>query len=912
MSQLSSEFKALTPFTIFVACPGDCAGERGIVDDVAKELEALGNHHGYTLKVRNWTHLLPNVGRPQQVIFDQVPVKTWDVLVCNLWLRFGTKSGGSNVITGLPAESGTEEEFAFALESFKATGKPRILFYRRTAGPPDISRLEISQFNQVQEFFKKFDPGQPYEGLYKHYNTPEEFRKLLREHLQTLLINSTPSFGESLPTAVTTSDESIPTVVLAAWRERLLMTYDVLKLHRISSAYDAGSVLRADRDRVRLHDVFIPQHVCDVSAFVVERLPAPKDLANADADELRILGMQNRQELRRASRHHVNEIMDREKNHQIVVLGNPGAGKSSMLQHRALTWARDTSLAGPLPLLLEMRQYAARVARAREEKQPQPSLLEWAGELLGLSAGVLSVPEKVLCAQLSNGSIVLYCDALDEIFEADLRRATAEQLLQIAIKIPVARIVVTSRPVGYPDEVLGPVGFGHWLLQDFDKKQIKQFLVRWVVAALPDQDDRANVTSRMEAALEIRRVREMAGNPLLLTLMCILARTDELPRDRMRLYAKAAELLLYQWDTSRSLRPVEGLDFAYEQKHRVLRELAWRMQNAQIGLGGNLAPLEMVREVFDNELKADLDKPGIRARGVSLLLETLRERDHVLCHLGGDRFAFVHRGFLEFFCADWLNEKVRRTPSTAEMDLFEIFRSFARVAAWGEVLALGVLGLAPEVADPILARLDPVLTKRGMIPRWLSDSTLLDEKAQARYPKTSASLRQRVLGEIRSPNGSYVVSSLVNELARFWPDEEARLLLMDLVRNTKAGQKTRRAAIGLIARLWPKEEVRAILINVVMCEKGRVCRAALLQLAQRWPDDSSRSLLMEVINRGGDSKTIVSAIGQLALHWRDEDVRACLKRVAGEDDGSKVSLAASRQLELRWREVIPTDTTETI
>ncbi len=209
--------------------------------------------------------------------------------------------------------------------------------------------------------------------------------------------------------------------------------------------------------------------------------------------------MQNRQELRKASRHHANEMLDEKRNHQVVLLGSPGAGKSSLLQHRALTWARDASLAGPLPLMLEMRQYAARVARAREEKQLQPSLLAWAGELLGLSAGVAPVPEEVLCTQLLTGRTVLYCDALDEIFEPDLRRATAEQLLQIAIKIPAARIVVTSRPVGYPDEVLGPVGFGHWLLQDFDRKQVKQFLARWVVAALPDQDDRANVTSRMES-----------------------------------------------------------------------------------------------------------------------------------------------------------------------------------------------------------------------------------------------------------------------------------------------------------------------------------------------------------------------------------------------------------------------------
>ena len=126
----------LTPLTIFVACPGDCAIERGIVDDVAKELEQLANHHGHTLKVRNWTQVLPNVGRPQQVILDQIPVGSWDILVCVLWLRFGTKSGGTNAITGLPAESGTEEEFALALEASKLNGRPRILFYRNRPATP--------------------------------------------------------------------------------------------------------------------------------------------------------------------------------------------------------------------------------------------------------------------------------------------------------------------------------------------------------------------------------------------------------------------------------------------------------------------------------------------------------------------------------------------------------------------------------------------------------------------------------------------------------------------------------------------------------------------------------------------------------------------------------------------------------
>jgi hypothetical protein len=899
MNSSSPRLQQLMPITIFVACPGDCATEREIVGAVAKELEPLANHHGYTLKVRDWTQVPPNMGRSQQVIFDHIPVETWDILVGILWLRFGLKSGGANGVTGMPAQSGTEEEFTSALQDAKSTGRPRILFYRRIAGPPDISRLDITQFDLVQRFFQKFEPGQPYEGLYKPYEAPEDFRKVFRSHLQEVLIkNAEPVRQVALSVAV--ADDHITPAIVSAWRERLLAAYDVLKLHRISSAYDAGSVLRADRDRVRLHDVFIPQHVCDVSDFVAERLPAPRDLARADADELRLLGMQYHQNLRRARRHEINRVLDAQENDQVVLLGDPGAGKSSLLQHRALTWARNPSSTGPLPLLLEMRQYAARVVRAREERRVQPNLLTWAGELLGAAAGVTPVPEEVIATRLSDGRMVLYCDALDEIFDPELRRATADQLAQLAVKVPAARIVITSRPVGYPDDMLGPIGFGHWMVQDFDKKQIRGFLSRWVAAALPDYEDRVNVTARMGSALEIKRVREMAGNPLLLTLMSILARTDELPRDRMRLYAKAAELLLYQWDTSRSLHPIGGLDFAYEQKHRVLRELAWRMQNAQLGLGGNLAPLEMVREVFDEELKADLDRPGDRARGVSLLLETLRARDHVLCHLGGDRFAFVHRGFLEYFCADWLCERVRRSPSTAERDLFKIFQSHALVPPWGEVLGLGILALAPEVADPILAGIEPVLTRRGTIPRWLSDVTLTDEKTRARYPKTTASLYSKVISRIRSPDTYPPLASVVNELTHFSPNEEMRLLLTETVRSHASGLRARRSAIVLLVRTWHDDDTRSILTAMAHEERGKLCRTAISQLVQRWRDETTRRLVIEVASRQGQvgPRAAAAAITHLAAHWHDDSTRDFLRNIAGRNDSSKVCLAASRQLEL--------------
>jgi hypothetical protein len=36
------------------------------------------------------------MGRGQKVIFDQLPVDQWDIMIGILWLRYGMPSGGSN------------------------------------------------------------------------------------------------------------------------------------------------------------------------------------------------------------------------------------------------------------------------------------------------------------------------------------------------------------------------------------------------------------------------------------------------------------------------------------------------------------------------------------------------------------------------------------------------------------------------------------------------------------------------------------------------------------------------------------------------------------------------------------------------------------------------------------------------
>src|SRR5271157_1947670 len=187
-----------------------------------------------------------------------------------------------------------------------------------------------------------------------------------------------------------------------------------------------------------------------------------------------------------------------------------------------------------------------------------------------------------------------------------------------------------------------------------------------------------------------RAIAELAGNPLLLTMMAILNRNQELPRDRAELYQQAARVLLHQWDTERALESDPELKgtIGYKEKAEILRRVAWFMQSGRSGLAGNIIASEDLEALLQDYLKGTLSvsQPLGVARA---LVEQLRQRNFILCYLGGDSYAFVHRTFLEFFCASKIVRQFQREQSLSFEGLRdEIFGTHWADETWHEVLCL--------------------------------------------------------------------------------------------------------------------------------------------------------------------------------------------------------------------------------
>lgn len=180
---------------VFVASPGDVSEERDALSKLISELNltisVVAPEKEVSLEVVRWeTHAFPSAGRPQAVINEQIG--KYDIFIGIMWTRFGTPSG--------VAESGTEEEFNRAYESWRQHGRPQIMFYFCQApAAPAASISEAEQIVQVVRFRQKLAT----EALVWEYGSHSAFTDTVRPHLLQVL-RTAMMVGEPARYAVTT------------------------------------------------------------------------------------------------------------------------------------------------------------------------------------------------------------------------------------------------------------------------------------------------------------------------------------------------------------------------------------------------------------------------------------------------------------------------------------------------------------------------------------------------------------------------------------------------------------------------------------------------------------------------------------------------------------------------------------
>ncbi|WP_375471243.1 NACHT domain-containing protein, partial [uncultured Nostoc sp.] len=569
-----------------------------------------------------------------------------------------------------------------------------------------------------------------------------------------------------------------------------------------------------------------------------------------------------------------------------MILGDPGSGKSTLLQFLALNWAEsplDNVISLPIPLLIELRTYM----RRREDKECN-NFLEFFHQCSG---AVHHLNQLEVDKQLKAGNTLVMFDGLDEVFDPGKREDVITDIHRFTNDYPDVQVIVTSRIISYKPQRLLNAEFRHFILQDLDSEQIQDFIYRWHELTFTDAADKVRKQERLKRGIAASKaIAELAGNPLLLTMMAILNRNQELPRDRAELYNQASRVLLHQWDVERVLIEDKRLDpktIDYKDKQAMLRQVAYLMQTGDKGLAGNLINENDLVKVLTDYLKTiEFDKPRDVAR---VMINQLRTRNFMLCFVGADYYAFVHRTFLEYFCAWEFVWQFKETQTlTIEELKNQVFGNHWQDESWHEVLPLIAGMIEPKFVSEILEYL---MEQDGegekFVNLFLAAKCLLEVRNRSAIASIATKLLDKLKDLTKYDLWYYYV---------LYEDEE----------ETQLVQEIRTQAVTAIATTWQES------LNTKTWLKERATQdddndvrgAAVQELAQNFKDDpDTKTWLKERVTQDDDNDVRRAAVQELAKNFKDDpNTKTWLKERATQDDESDVRRVAVEELAQNYKD----------
>src|SRR4051812_9817052 len=221
-----------------------------------------------------------------------------------------------------------------------------------------------------------------------------------------------------------------------------------------------------------------------------------------------------------------------QKNSGLILLGDPGSGKTTFLKSLTLALASGEKeipwLGRRLPVLVPLSAYANAIAKRDLSLQ---RFLSRYFEDRGLELPISSL----LKEKLARSEVLLLLDGLDEVRRLKDRNLVVERVQDFYSRHREAgnKFVMTSRVVGYREVRPAAEGLAEATLVDFNHEEIQGFVEKWTAAiekaaAGETQAAREGASREREellAAVEGNPgVRSLAANPLLLTILALMKR----------------------------------------------------------------------------------------------------------------------------------------------------------------------------------------------------------------------------------------------------------------------------------------------------------------------------------------------------------------------------------------------------
>ncbi len=355
---------------------------------------------------------------------------------------------------------------------------------------------------------------------------------------------------------------------------------------------------------------------------------------------------------------------------KVIVLGKPGAGKTTFLKYIALMAMDGKLKKNRIPVFVGLKEWS----------DTKLALLDFIVEQFDICGFPEAKPyiEHVL----KQGNCILLLDGFDEI-TVDLDKAIKE-ILDFSDKYSKNQFVLSCRiaAFNYVFEKFTEVE-----MADFDDEQIEAFIKNWFGKDIKTAHE---CWKKME---ENKFIKEIASIPLLLTLLCLAYDENlDFSSNRAELYGDGIDTLLKKWDKSRRIKRQEIYkNLLPDRKKSMLGKIAAKSFQDNHYFLPKRTLENYIADYIQHLPEANIDSLQLDSEAE---LKAIEAQHGLLVERAKGIYSFSHLTFQEYFTAYYIVEN-------KEKGSFEILANHLNEDKWREVFLLTV-GMLPEADDFLL------------------------------------------------------------------------------------------------------------------------------------------------------------------------------------------------------------------
>ncbi|MBT9317336.1 NACHT domain-containing protein [Leptothoe spongobia] len=315
---------------------------------------------------------------------------------------------------------------------------------------------------------------------------------------------------------------------------------------------------------------------------------------------------------------------------KLMILGRPGAGKTTFLKYLATFTNKSEILPGYVPIFVSLKDFQAEENQTNLRTHIENELSH------------CEVHQEIFNRLLKESRIIFLFDGLDEVRKKHFNWII-KQIKDLAQAFNNNRFIITCRLAA------SEYTFENFLeveVCEFTKKQIALFARNWfTVKGSPKKAKKF-----INYIKKDKEIGELATNPLLLTLLCLVfEESEEFPKNQTELYEEGLDILLRKWDVSRAIeRPETYRKLSKNKKEDLLSKIAYATFEKDKGLFKKATIEAEIREYVEN-LPRSIRAPEEVEPDCSSILKSMIAQHGLIVEVAKGIYSFSHRTFHEYF-----------------------------------------------------------------------------------------------------------------------------------------------------------------------------------------------------------------------------------------------------------------------